>query len=324
MKQGVDVSDWQEYVRWDDVAAAGYEIGICKATEGTYNHQSTFATNRANARAAGLTVGMYHFAQPGKSAAATEAEYFCGVVGTVGARELVVLDIETGNTAQWPAWIYTFCSITRDNLGVTPLVYMSESPAKSMPAAVAEWPLWVAGYQSTQPVVWEDWQVGPWDSPVMWQWTSDGSVPGINGRCDLNIAPDDFYARIGLDAPPAPIPIPPPPFTLGDTMRVTARESNPDTSSYRYDLTLCRQNGASAGNGAKLETAVYITRLHREQDMQTVFDIVGPNITEQRTVSGGGTETYIPTADGAVAVVPVLESEEHRLVVEYDEKIVPS
>jgi hypothetical protein len=92
-----------------------------------------------------------------------------------------------------------------------PVVYMSESPAKSMPAECAVWPLWVAGYVDAAPSDWEDWRVGPWERPAIWQYSSSGNVPGISGRCDVNVAPDDLRARIGLagvSLPPEPAPQP--------------------------------------------------------------------------------------------------------------------
>jgi hypothetical protein len=104
----------------------------------------------------------------------------------------------------WPAFIGAWCPKVRDALGVAPTVYMSESPARSMPGSVAEWPLWVAGYVSSTPTRWEDWRVGPWSSPAMWQFSSSGVVPGVDGRCDVNIAPDDLRARLGLSDPQPP------------------------------------------------------------------------------------------------------------------------
>lgn len=197
--RGVDVSDWQGDVDWAAVATWG-QFAVCKATEGTGNVQSTFGPNRAGMVAAGLgPVGLYHFARPENGNPIGEANHFLNVVGELGPDEFAVLDIETANVGSWPAFIRAWCGRVHDALGRSPVVYMSESPAKSMPDECAIWPLWVAGYVSYQPSGWEDWRVGPWETPVMWQYSSSGSVPGIGGRCDVNIAPDDLRARLALE-----------------------------------------------------------------------------------------------------------------------------
>jgi GH25 family lysozyme M1 (1,4-beta-N-acetylmuramidase) len=48
---------------------------------------------------------------------------------------------------------------------------------------IAGHPLWLAGYQDAQPPTIAGW-TGPY---VLWQYTSEGSVPGIAGNVDLNV-----------------------------------------------------------------------------------------------------------------------------------------
>jgi GH25 family lysozyme M1 (1,4-beta-N-acetylmuramidase) len=201
MIRGIDVSDWKPDIDWSAVAGAGYSFAIIKATQGTRNVQGTFAPYRQQAPAGGLgPIGLYHFAQDGDPAA--QADHFCTTVGGLGPDEFAVLDIEanadyfTLPLSSWPAFIIAWCERVEAQLGGPVVVYMSESPAKSMPSAVGRWPLWVAGYQTRTPTEWEDWQVGPW-SPAIWQWTDVANVPGV-GSCDANVAPDDLRSRLGF------------------------------------------------------------------------------------------------------------------------------
>jgi GH25 family lysozyme M1 (1,4-beta-N-acetylmuramidase) len=126
------------------------------------------------------------------------------VVGELAAQEFAVLDIEYNSSyftlpqSQWGDFILQFCERVEERIGGPVAVYISESPAKSMPDDCALYPLWVAGYVSNPPSDWEDWPVGPWPAPAIWQYSSDGVIDGIDGRCDVNIAPDDLAARLGL------------------------------------------------------------------------------------------------------------------------------
>src|SRR5215217_9613824 len=62
--EGIDVSHWQGTINWPQVRSAGKEFAFVKATESTNYVDPTAAGNVANARAAGLLVGVYHFARP--------------------------------------------------------------------------------------------------------------------------------------------------------------------------------------------------------------------------------------------------------------------
>ena len=216
---GIDVSDWQPNIDWSAVRGAGYDIAIFKASESVGNVQSTLDYNR-DATSNWPYVGIYHFARPESNRVLIEARHFCDVVGSLRPNEFPVLDIETSSPSNWPDFIMTFCAEVEGMLGKTPVVYMSESPARSMPEHCARYPLWVAGYVSYDPV-WEDWEVGPWSTPAMWQYTSSGRVPGVSGNVDCNVAPDDFALRIGLATEPQPTPTPAPipePIQRGDNM----------------------------------------------------------------------------------------------------------
>jgi len=70
-------------------------------------------------------------------------------------------------------------------------------------------PTWLKPYL---PAGWDDWQV--------WQHSSGGKVPGVDGNCDVNVAKDEWFLRYETPEPPSGRVI-----TLnvpkGDTVNVT-------------------------------------------------------------------------------------------------------
>ncbi len=217
MIRGFDIYDGQGEPDFDAAFAAGWSFAIFKATQGTRNVQDTFARNRQAAAAAGFgPIGCYHFAQDGDPE--PQADHFADVVGELGPDEFAVLDLEWNPTyftlpmSQWADFEARWWGRVIARLGpLDPrrcVDYMSEWPAGQMPASMAARSLWVAGYPGgPAPTEWADWQVGPWSTPIAWQYTSTGRVPGIGDgqvNVDCNIAPDDLRARLGLVATPHP------------------------------------------------------------------------------------------------------------------------
>ena len=96
---GIDVSHWQGTINWNSVRAAGIEFAWIKATEGTSYKDPQFNRNYPNAHAAGVIRGAYHFARPGASSGAVQANFFASNGGAWSADNLTlpgVLDLEAG------------------------------------------------------------------------------------------------------------------------------------------------------------------------------------------------------------------------------------
>jgi lysozyme len=110
---GLDVSSFQGTIDWSTVRGAngGQAFAIIRATEGTSFDDASFATNAAEASAAGLVVGAYHFANPDADSqlaaspsdtaslladADAEADHFSGIAGTYlrAGRLQPALDLE--------------------------------------------------------------------------------------------------------------------------------------------------------------------------------------------------------------------------------------
>src|SRR5262245_27795836 len=107
---GIDVSHWQGSINWTSVAGAGKTFAFIKSTgsdgstSGTANGNYTdsqFTANAAGATAAGLKIGVYHFADATnpEQTAVQQANYFMSVASSrMGAGYLrPVCDLEVGD-----------------------------------------------------------------------------------------------------------------------------------------------------------------------------------------------------------------------------------
>lgn len=197
---GVDVSEYQGDVDWEQVKAAGMDfamlrIGYRGMTEGRLNPDESFERNFTGATDAGLFVGAYFFSQAvTEEEAVEEANY---VISLLGGRKLaypIVFDWEIPDPSaedqeqfrvygvtgeQITACSVAFCERIKE-AGYTPMVYTNKHLAYEF-FDMSQWQdydLWYAEYQN-KPSLYYAFR--------MWQYASDGTVPGIDGGVDLNI-----------------------------------------------------------------------------------------------------------------------------------------
>lgn len=159
---------------------------INKVTDGTSFRDPSFGWRREPAKNTGLLYGGYHFLRPGNIIA--QANFFLQNLGdTVGL--VLALDMEVpgispsdaqtwiehvhGTVGRWP-WLYSYSA------------YLGEHWTKA-DIANPFWkqiPLWIAAYNDhpTWPPCWE--------SPVLWQFTGDGSGPGPHNVPGITIEGD--------------------------------------------------------------------------------------------------------------------------------------
>ncbi|HEY4189147.1 MAG TPA: glycoside hydrolase family 25 protein [Candidatus Limnocylindrales bacterium] len=194
--EGIDVSHYQGTIDWARVAAAGKRFAFMKASDSTDYVDPTYVTNRAQAKLQGLKVGAYHFARPDATPgdAIAEADHFIAAAGWGGGDLVPVLDLETTgglNVANLQAWVSAFLGRIYDRTGVKAMIYTSPSFWTNKMgdtqafAAAGYKSLWIAHW-TTNPsatVPASNWAGNGW---TFWQYTSDGAVPGILGRVDLD------------------------------------------------------------------------------------------------------------------------------------------
>lgn len=188
--KGIDVSHYNGVIDWKKVKEAGYEFAFLKATEGGDWVDQTFAENRKAARAAGVSVGFYHFFRPSTPVDLQVANF----VKTVGKLEQdalrPVLDIEDPrlwknlNVRERVTLVLDWCQKIKATMGVTPMIYGSPnffSEVLQNAPELAAYDLWIANYNTADPIV-----PKPWTKWTFWQHSDKGTVPGINGDVDLN------------------------------------------------------------------------------------------------------------------------------------------
>ncbi|MDR3613178.1 MAG: GH25 family lysozyme [Candidatus Obscuribacterales bacterium] len=188
---GLDVSSFQQTIDWTKVGASGISFAYIKATEGVTIQDPFFASNRANAKAAGLIVGAYHLFRP-KTAGQAQIANFVSTVGKVESGELPpVLDIEV--PSDWTAFstaariqlVKDWLTAVEAALGVRPLIYINNSDAQTLlnnDPSFAAYELFVAFPTSASVPVFPL----PWTNWTFWQYSWTGTVNGISDPCDLD------------------------------------------------------------------------------------------------------------------------------------------
>ena len=181
---------------------------IMKASEDTWYVDPTYATNRAQANANGLLVGAYHFSQPNATigSATAQADHFLDTATPASGDLLPVLDLErTGGLGQNKliAWVQEYMARIYERTGVQGVIYCSPNFWRTNMGDTTWFSdngydvLWVAHWTTaTTPIV----PGGAWggDGWTFWQYTSDGSVPGISGRVDLNRYNGTNFSRVRI------------------------------------------------------------------------------------------------------------------------------
>ncbi|GAA4519225.1 GH25 family lysozyme [Brachybacterium paraconglomeratum] len=182
---GIDVSSHQGDIDWAQVAGDGYSFVYVKATEGTGFTDSHFRQNWDGARAAGLTPGAYHYftlCSPG----ADQAADFLAAAPPDDSALPPALDLEfDGSCAERPeaadaqSEIDAFTAAVEEAWGRRLLIYSSSEWRTHYQLPVTDnRPDWL--FSAARRPVQEDWAV--------WQLRFDGTVAGISGGVDIDVA----------------------------------------------------------------------------------------------------------------------------------------
>ncbi|WEG13820.1 GH25 family lysozyme [Pullulanibacillus sp. KACC 23026] len=184
--KGIDVSHWQGEIQWEKVKNAGMSFVYIKATEGTSVTDPCFSQNVKGAKQAGLMVGAYHFGRfKDGEKAEKEANHFAQIVKPFSLDLPPVLDIETNqglSKKDLSSAALVFRQRLKSQLSADCMLYTSTHFAKEhLDLTVKKLPVWIAHYGVLTPKengIWENWDV--------FQFSDQGTVPGIKGNVDLN------------------------------------------------------------------------------------------------------------------------------------------
>lgn len=197
---GIDVSTHQGEIDWPQVKAAGVEFAMIRAgyrgyTGGAIYEDAQFRANLQGALDSGVRVGIYFFSQAvsveeAEEEARTVLEWIEGYDITypvVFDWEEIVHD-EARTDAVEPETVTqcvkAFCTVVEE-AGYTPMVYFNKNQGYEVMnlEELSDCEFWLAGYTEV-PSFEYDFE--------MWQYSSAGSVPGIEGNVDLNICMVDY------------------------------------------------------------------------------------------------------------------------------------
>lgn len=196
---GIDVSKWNKEIDWESVKAAGVDFVIIRcgyrgSKTGALVEDPYFKKNIEGAEAAGLKVGIYFFTQATSQVEAVEEAsmalmlsrnyklalpIFIDTEGAGGTGRADGLDVNT-RTAVCEA----FCR-TIENSGFNAGVYASKNWFTHNLTAenLSDYTIWLAQYSR------EATYEGRYD---LWQYTSAGTIDGIETRVDLNMCYKNF------------------------------------------------------------------------------------------------------------------------------------
>ena len=193
-RRGVDVSQYQEEVDWQQVLESGFDfafirIGYRGNTTGELYADELAQQHLAGAREAGLDVGVYFYSQAiTEEEAAEEAQWCLDFLGSTELDLPVVYDwewvgenVRTANMDRrtLTRCAQTFCGII-DAAGYRSMLYFNSHMSRDLLdlKTLRNLPFWFAQYRDAMDF---EYKVD------FWQYTETGSVPGIEGKVDINL-----------------------------------------------------------------------------------------------------------------------------------------
>ena len=195
---GIDVSEHNGLINWQSVKNSGVQFAMIRCAYRGYRTgkivtDSYFDYNVRNASAVGIKVGIYFFSQATSIAEGVEEanyainlarKYNCITYPIAIDTEMSGADNNDGradglNISLRTNVIAAFCNQVR-NSGYIPMVYASKNWLYNNLEVkrLSTYETWLAHYTSSTDYIYDY---------TMWQYTSSGSISGINGRVDLNI-----------------------------------------------------------------------------------------------------------------------------------------
>ncbi|HJV46842.1 MAG TPA: GH25 family lysozyme [Bacillota bacterium] len=259
--KGIDVSHWNGTIDWVQVKSSGVAFAYVKASEGTTYTDTMFATNVKGAHAANLPVGAYHYARPSapfnQDQPKQEAQYFVNAMKNNGLSDfgniMPVLDLEEPATTgtltsdELAQWARIFVDTTKSLTNRQVLLYTGAwfvQQYNDFGGKLADLPVWIAAYTRygyTQPPA-----CGGWTQWTAWQYSDQGTVPGVPSQVDLDAGPTTIDALKG-NLTVSTAPSTPTNLTATVTTTSAALSWNASTNASSYKLS---RNGNVVYQGA--------------------------------------------------------------------------
>lgn len=195
VRHGIDVSEFNYDIDWESVKEDGIEfafirIGFRGYGEGDIYEDPYFAANLEGAKAAGIDVGIYFFAQAvSEEEAEEEARYILDRLGGIELEMPIVYDVEPIRTddartdkvtgAQFTKNTAAFCRVIEEN-GYEAGYYANLKWEVFMldMRELTDYTMWFAGYADRPQTVYDF---------SIWQYTDQGEVAGVPTNVDMDL-----------------------------------------------------------------------------------------------------------------------------------------
>ena len=191
----IDVSTWNGNIDWDKVYKSGVRYAMIRSSFGIENPNQVdnkFVRNITNAQRAGVKCGIYHYSYAKSATEAKKEAEFC--LKTIKGYKIdlpVAFDIEDSSQTHLgkdtlTSIVITFCDKIK-SAGYRPMLYCN--------------PNWLCNYLHKDKLInkydiWlANWGVSaPSYNCAIWQYSENGSVPGISGSVDMNWIYKDYIS----------------------------------------------------------------------------------------------------------------------------------
>jgi GH25 family lysozyme M1 (1,4-beta-N-acetylmuramidase) len=200
---GIDVASYQGVINWEKVAASGVGFAMVRvgyrSNDGVLHEDANARYNLQEANKYGIKTGAYFFSRAtSHDEAIQEANLCINIISGYSITYPVAYNCEGYNKStsrqygismqDRSAFAQTFLSTVK-GAGYSPMFYASRNELSNgkdwdTGSLAGSNKIWLAYYPSDSSVT----NPGYSGSYCMWQYTSKGSVPGIEGNVDIDIA----------------------------------------------------------------------------------------------------------------------------------------
>lgn len=190
-RYGIDVSRYQGDIDWQTVKTdKNVSYVYLKATEGASLVDVTYRYNLTEARKAGLKVGCYHFFSPTVDPE-TQFKNFTSTVNLDEQDLIPIIDVEIigkGSAQRFCERLTRFLHMVEEHYGIRPIIYTSSNfYNKYLAGKYTDYKYMIARYAEDIPELTDDIRF------VMWQFTANGRIEGINGPVDRSRFMDEYH-----------------------------------------------------------------------------------------------------------------------------------
>ncbi|MEP7103829.1 MAG: glycoside hydrolase family 25 protein [Candidatus Dojkabacteria bacterium] len=185
MTNGIDISEFQGDVNFD-LLNTQIDFIFIRCSFGVGYMDNKFERNRNESRRVGISRGFYHYAYPQYNSPEEEANYFCSVLSDLEKDELVALDFEEQWSGDKVNWCLRFLNRVHEVYGFKPLLYtnLDKIYSAEWTAVVnADYGLWLATWDGNNSIA----PSTPWPFVAFKQYSSTGSISGIEGNVDFDV-----------------------------------------------------------------------------------------------------------------------------------------